>query len=79
MAPFAVRLDRVRALLPEAGPFTQSSIHRRARGRELDEPLGGMRTPLVVLDGRGSLVVSAEPDLWSHASSASCSTRVKTA
>jgi hypothetical protein len=60
---FAVRLDRVRALLPEAGPFTQSSIHRRARGRELDEPLGGMRTPLVVLDGRGSLVVSAEPNL----------------
>lgn len=60
---FAVRLDRVRALLAEAGPFTQSSIHRRARGRALDEPLGGMRTPLVVLEGRGSLIVSAEPRL----------------
>jgi thioredoxin-like negative regulator of GroEL len=60
---FAVRLDRVRALLPEAGQFTQAAILRRARGRELDEPLGGMRTPLVVLDGRGALVVSAEPRL----------------
>lgn len=60
---FAVRLDRVRALLPEAGPFRQSAIHRRARGRELDEPLGGMRTPLVVLEGMGSLVLSAEPRL----------------
>ncbi len=60
---FAVRLDRVRALLPEAGPFTQTTILRRARGRELDEPLGGMRTPLVVLDGVGALVLSAEPSL----------------
>lgn len=60
---FAVRLDRVRALLPEAGPFRQGAIHRRSRGRELDEPLGGMRTPLVVLEGLGSLVLSAEPRL----------------
>lgn len=60
---FAVRLDRVRALLPEAGPFRQSNILRRARGRDLDEPLGGMRTPLVVLEGLGALVLSAEPRL----------------
>lgn len=58
---FVVRLDRVRALLPEAGPFRESVIHRRSRGRALDEPLGGMRTPLIVLDGLGSLVLDAEP------------------
>lgn len=62
-APFAVRLDRVRALLAEGGAFRQSAIHRRARGRDLDEPLGGMRTPLVVLEGRGVLVLAAEPRL----------------
>jgi tetratricopeptide (TPR) repeat protein/uncharacterized protein (AIM24 family) len=60
---FAVRLDRVRALMPEAGPFRESTILRRARGRDLDEPLGGMRTPLVVLEGQGSLVLAAEPRL----------------
>jgi tetratricopeptide (TPR) repeat protein len=61
--PFAVRLEHVRALLPEVGRFSPSAIYRRARGRDLDEPLGGMRSPLVVLDGAGSLVLCAEPRL----------------
>ncbi|MFO0570981.1 MAG: tetratricopeptide repeat protein [Polyangiaceae bacterium] len=60
---FAVRLEHVRALLPESGSFSTQPIHRRARGRDLDEPLGGMRSPMLVLEGRGALALSAEPGL----------------
>jgi uncharacterized protein (AIM24 family) len=60
---FAVRLDHVRAMLSEGARFESSAIHRRARGRDLDEPLGGMRAPLVVLEGGGALILSATPRL----------------
>jgi hypothetical protein len=59
----AVRLDHVRALMPESGNFKSSPIHRRARGRDLDEPLGGMRAPLSLIEGVGAVVLSAAPRL----------------
>jgi hypothetical protein len=56
--PFALRLEHAHALLPDAGEFAASSLQRHARGRDLDEPLGGMR-PLVLLSGEGSVVLHA--------------------
>jgi hypothetical protein len=54
---FAVRLDTLAALAPEQRPFKSSQLRRRARGRELDEPLGGVAAPIVLLEGDGLVVV----------------------
>lgn len=55
---FALRLEHVHALLPDTGDFATAPLHRHARGRDLDETLGGMR-PLVALSGEGSVVLHA--------------------
>ncbi len=55
---FALRLEHAHALLPDTGEFATAALYRRARGRDLDEPLGGMR-PLVVLSGEGAIVLHA--------------------
>lgn len=55
---FALRLEHVHALLPDSGDFTTTPVPRHARGRDLDEALGGMR-PLVSLAGEGSIVLHA--------------------
>jgi hypothetical protein len=57
LGSFAVRLDALAALAPERTPFKSSPLSRRSRGRELDEPLGGMAAPLVLLEGDGLIVV----------------------
>jgi hypothetical protein len=54
---FAVRIDALRALAPEASAFKSSSLSRRSRGRDIPEPLGGVATPLVLLEGDGAIVV----------------------
>lgn len=56
---FAVRLDWVRALEPERGEFRGNPLRRRSRGRDTDEPLGGLRAPLVLLEGTGSLMIAS--------------------
>ncbi len=54
-----VRGTAVRALLPDAGPFRASPAYRRARGRPLDEVLGGAETALGELAGSGRVVLAA--------------------
>lgn len=54
---FAVRIEALRALSAREQPFKSQNLGRRSRGRELDEPLGGVSTPLVLLEGKGTLVV----------------------
>jgi uncharacterized protein (AIM24 family) len=56
---FAVRLDWVRALEPEQGRFAGKRLNRRARGRDSEEPLGGLRAPLVLLEGVGTLMLAS--------------------
>ncbi len=53
---FATRLEAVRSIAYAVGQ--QSSVlHRRARGRMLDEPLGGAASPLVELAGKVELAL----------------------
>jgi uncharacterized protein (AIM24 family) len=52
-----VRTSAVRALLPEAQPFEASPAYRRARGRQLDELLGGVEAALGRLEGKGRVVL----------------------
>lgn len=59
---FAVRLDWVRALCPAEGRFEALRLNRRARGQDLDEPLGGLRAPLMLLEGRGQLLLACPPE-----------------
>jgi hypothetical protein len=54
----AVRLDAVRGISLR-GPLTSRPVHRRARGIETDEPLGGAAAPLVHLEGAFELVLGA--------------------
>lgn len=58
LGTFALRLEHVHALLPDTGEFSTAPLNRRARGRDLEEPLGGMR-PLLALSGEGSVVLHA--------------------
>jgi uncharacterized protein (AIM24 family) len=62
---FATRLEGVRSL-SYGGEQPSSALQRRARGRVLDEPLGGPASPLVELSGRVELVLgpAAGQRLW---------------
>jgi uncharacterized protein (AIM24 family) len=53
---FAARIEAVRTMTYAAGQ-TSTVLQRRARGRVLDEPLGGASTPLVELGGKVELVL----------------------
>ena len=53
---FATRLEAVRAMTSIVGQ-SSSVLQRRARGRVLDEPLGGAASPLVELSGKVELVL----------------------
>jgi len=55
---FATRLEAVRSMTYAAGQ-TSTALQRRARGRVLDEPLGGPAAPLVELAGKVELVLGA--------------------
>jgi hypothetical protein len=50
------RLDLARSLSFPGG-FASTVVSRRARGRDLDEPLGGTSAPLFALEGTGSVVL----------------------
>ena len=53
---FVTRLDAIRSM-SYAGGSTSAVLPRRARGRALDEPLGGTSSPLVEITGKGELVL----------------------
>jgi uncharacterized protein (AIM24 family) len=53
---FATRLESVRSMSSTAGQ-TSTVLQRRARGRVLDEPLGGPASPLIELPGKVELVL----------------------
>lgn len=55
---FAVRLDHVSALAWSREPSVRP-LFRATRGREQGEPLGGVTSPLVELEGKGELVLRA--------------------
>ncbi len=60
---FVARAADVRALMPEGRPFASREVMRRARGKDQAEPLGGTTLPLVLLEGRGRLVIAAPAPL----------------
>jgi Tetratricopeptide repeat len=62
---FATRLEGVRSISSSGGQES-SVLQRRARGRVLDEPLGGPASPLVSLPGKVGLVLGPSPGqrLW---------------
>lgn len=60
---FCVRLARVRAFLPKQNDLGGNPIWRRSRGRDLDEPLGGVAAPFVALEGAGSFVLAPQGGL----------------
>jgi hypothetical protein len=53
---YAVRLDHVSALSWSREP-TVSPLFRATRGRDQGEPLGGVTSPLTLLEGTGELVL----------------------
>jgi hypothetical protein len=55
---FTARVDTVRAILPAGRTLNTAIVRRRARGRELEEPLGGLGAPLVSFEGNGMLALS---------------------
>ncbi len=59
---WAVRSDAVRGLLAHGPAFSSTPLTRRARGRELDEPLGGPGSPWIQLTGTGQVLVGASPE-----------------
>lgn len=59
---FVARASAIRVLIPERANFKFEGIQRRTRGRELDEPLGGLSGPLLLLEGSGNLVLAPTPD-----------------
>ncbi|MFO0617672.1 MAG: tetratricopeptide repeat protein [Polyangiaceae bacterium] len=59
----AVRFEMVRAMSFPAG-MTTRMLSRRARGRDLDEPLGGPASPLFELGGTGEVVLG--PNVGTH-------------
>lgn len=56
---FATRLEAVRSM-SFAGGQTSTVLQRRARGRVIDEPLGGQASPLCELSGKVELVLGAQ-------------------
>jgi hypothetical protein len=59
---FTARVDTVRAIVPGGRPMNTTIVRRRVRGRELEEPLGGLGAPLVSFEGKGTLALCvAEP------------------
>ncbi len=56
---FATRLDVVRSITHALGQ-PSAILHRRTRGRVLEEPLGGASSPLVELGGKVELVLGPE-------------------
>ena len=54
-----VRAGAILACLPDHTPFRFSPAYRRARGKNLDEPLGGVDAGLGSLEGCGRVVVGA--------------------
>jgi uncharacterized protein (AIM24 family) len=60
---FATRLEAVRSLAYSAG-MESTVLQRRARGRVLEEPLGGASSPLVELSGKVELTLG--PALGHH-------------
>lgn len=58
-ASLVVRGTAVRALIPDGAPFRASPAYRRARGRPLDEVLGGAEAALEELVGSGRVVLVA--------------------
>ncbi|HEY6558964.1 MAG TPA: tetratricopeptide repeat protein [Polyangiaceae bacterium] len=56
---FIARVDALRVLLPEGANYRFAGVSRRTRGRELDEPLGGLSGPLIRVEGTGALVLGA--------------------
>lgn len=55
---FAIRPGALRALSgSQAATLSSQPLPRRARGRQLDEPLGGAASPLVQLQGAGRLLI----------------------
>jgi len=65
---FAVRIDAIRSLSHTAGQRS-TPLPRRARGRILDEPLGGPSSPVVELAGKVDLALGPEGGhrLWAIA------------
>ena len=59
----AVRFDLVRTFsfgsVSGGGGMNAKPLMRKSRGREMDEPLGGLSTPLVEIEGNGELVLGA--------------------
>ncbi|HEY4122502.1 MAG TPA: AIM24 family protein [Byssovorax sp.] len=53
---FATRLECVRSFAYAVG-WKSAPLHRKTRGRTLDEPLGGAASPVVEISGRGELVL----------------------
>jgi uncharacterized protein (AIM24 family) len=58
---FTARVDALRAVVPAGRAMNTAIVRRRARGRELEEPLGGLGAPLVSFEGNGTLVLSVPP------------------
>ncbi|MFT3776637.1 MAG: hypothetical protein QM820_65695 [Minicystis sp.] len=55
---FATRLEAVRSMASSAGQAS-TILQRRARGRVLDEPLGGSASPVVEIAGKVELILGA--------------------
>jgi uncharacterized protein (AIM24 family) len=61
-ASFAVRPGALRAITgAQASSMTSQPLPRRVRGRTLDEPLGGVSTPMVLLRGSARLLIGPFP------------------
>jgi uncharacterized protein (AIM24 family) len=58
---FSTRLDLIRSMLAPSSAGAPKTLTRKARGRLLDEPLGGHASPIVELDGKVELVLAARP------------------
>jgi tetratricopeptide (TPR) repeat protein len=60
-AELVLRLDALRALLPDVTPFSSAPCYRRQRGRDTTEPLGAFGAPLWRLSGTGAALLRAPP------------------
>jgi len=59
---FAVRPPAIRIMGPDSGAFKSAPLHRRARMRTMDEPLGGTASPMAMLTGSGQLALAPHPE-----------------
>lgn len=59
---WAIRADAVRGMVARSQAFTNTALSRRARGRDLNEPLGGPGSPWVLVRGTGQVLVGAAPE-----------------